>query len=138
MTLHARVSRVDDYTGELIQALTKLEIEHSRGALDRDQQADFLADLWKAMELRDLLPMRNRTVLDLLFAASTLLVALMLPKGLSFRQPSLIALLVLCTASLGMAGWRLNLYVRRLRHDRLWFNRLKVAVDAGRTIFDAR
>jgi len=137
MTLHARVSRVDDYSGELTQALKKLEIEQSRGALDRDQQADFLVDLGKAVELRDLRPMRNRTVLDLLLAALTLLVALLLPKGLDFRQPFFFALLGLCTLSLGMAGWRFSLYLRRSRHDKQWLARLAAAVAAGGTIFDA-
>jgi len=138
MTLHARVSRVDDYAGELTQALKKLEIEQARGALDRDQQADFLADLRKAMELRDLRPMRNRVLLDLMLALLTMVVALLLVRGLHIHHPALVVLLGLCTLSLGMAAWRLSLYVRRRRHDLRWLNRLKAAVDAGGTIFDAR
>ncbi len=35
MTLQARVSRLDDYSGELIQALEKVEIENSRGMLNQ-------------------------------------------------------------------------------------------------------
>ena len=137
MTLQARVSRVDDYTGELTQALKKLEIEQSRGALDRDQQADFLVDLANAVELQDLRPMRNRTIADLLLAALTLLAALLLPHGLNFRQPFLLTLVALCTLSLGMAGWRFSLYLRRSRHDRRWLSSLSAAVASGGTIFDA-
>jgi hypothetical protein len=138
MSLQARVSRVDDYAGELTQALEKLEIEQGRGALDRDQQADFLVDLRKAVELRDLRPMRNRALFDLLLAALTLLAALLLPKGLGFRHPALLVLLALCTLSLCMAGWRISLYLRRRRHDQAWLNSLDAAVDSGGTIFDAR
>lgn len=136
MTLRARVSRVDDYTGELSQALEKLEIEQARGALDRDQQADFLVDLRKAVELRDLRPMRNRTLFDLLLAALTMLVALLLPKGMGFRHSSLVLLLVLCSLSLGMAGWRATLYFRMRRHDLGWLASLEAAVASGGTIFD--
>ena len=45
MMLHVRVSRVDDYAGELTQALEKLQAEQDRGALSREEQDDFLADL---------------------------------------------------------------------------------------------
>lgn len=137
MTLHARVSRVDDYAGELTQALEKLEIEQARGLLDRDQQADFLADLRKAVEMRDLRPMRNRALLDLLLAALTLLVALLLPRGMGFRHPALLALVVLCSFTLGMALWRFSLYLRRRGHDQRWLDRLDATVASGGTIFDA-
>ncbi len=136
MSLHARVSRVDDYAGELSQALKKLEIERERGALDRDQQADFLADLRKAVELRDLGPMRNRALFDLLLAAMTLLVALLLPRGMGFRHPALLVLVLLCSFALGMALWRFSLYLRRRRHDLRWLASLEAAVASGGTIFD--
>ena len=141
MSLHARVSRVDDYNGELTQALEKLQIEQSRGALDRDQQADFLADLRKAMVLRDLRPMRNRALLDLGATALLLaLVAILVHRGVGFGHLTLLAVLPLCVGafSLGMAAWRFNLYLRRRRHDLGWLARLEAAVAAGGTIFDVR
>ncbi len=141
MTLHARVSRVDDYAGELTQALKKLEIEQARGALDRDQQADFLVDLRKAMELRDFRPMRNRLLLDLVAVALTLVfVAVLVHRGSGFRHLTLWAILALgvLVFSLGMAIWRLNLYLRRRRHDLRWLASLESAVASGGTIFDAR
>lgn len=140
MSLHARVSRVDDYAGELTQALEKLQIEQDRGALDRDQQADFLVDLRKAMELRDLRPMRNRALLDLGVVAVTLvLVALLVYRGTGFRHLTLLIALVLgaLAFSLAMAGWRVSLYVRRRRHDLRWLDSLNAAVASGGTIFDA-
>jgi len=139
MSLHARVSRVDDYAGELTQALKKLEIEHQRGALDRDQQADFLGDLRKAVELHDLRPMRNRAVLDLVAGALVLVFgAVMIHRGTGFRHLNLWAALFLAvmTLSLGMAAWRFNLYLRRRRHDRRWLANLDAAVSAGGTIFE--
>ncbi len=139
MSLHARVSRVDDYAGELTQALKKLEIEQSRGALDRDQQADFLADLRKAVELRDLRPMRNRALVDLgAFTVTLVMVALMVHRGTGFRHMTLWAGLTfgVLTLSLGMAIWRFSLYLRRRRHDLRWLASLEAAVATGGTIFD--
>lgn len=137
MSLHARVSRVDDYAGELTLALKKLEMEHARGALDRDQQTDFLEDLRKTIEQRDLRPMRNRALLDLFVAALTLSAALLLPQNLGFRHPSMLILLALCALTLGMAACRLNLFRHRRRHDKRWLKRLDDAVASGGTIFDA-
>jgi|GEM_PF-499948 len=140
MTLQARVSRLDDYSGELTHALAKLEIERSRGALDRDQQADFLVDLWKAVELRDLRPMRNRALFDLGASGLTLvMVALLVYRGVGFHHLTLLVVLTLglLVVTVGMTGWRFNLYLRRRRHDLRWFSSLKAAVDSGGTIFDA-
>lgn len=137
MSLRARVSRVDDYSGELTQALEKLEIEHSRGVLDRDQQADFLVDLHKAVAVRDLRPMRNRAMADLLLSALTLLAAVLLPKGIGFRPLSLLVLVALCTLTFCLAVWRLNQFLRRRNHDRRWLASLEAAVNSGGTIFDA-
>ncbi len=140
MTLHARVSRVDDYAGELTQALKKLEIEQSRGALDRDQQADFLVDLRKAMELRDFRPMRNRLLIDLAAVALALVcVAVLVHRGAGFQRLTPWAILALgaLVFSLGMAVWRFNLYLRRRRHDLRWLASLEATVAVGGTIFDA-
>ncbi len=135
MTLHARVSRVDDYTGELLQTLQKLEMEQAKGALNRDEQDDFLVDLRKAMEVRDLRPMRNRATFDLLLALAIFASACMLPGGLI---PLRLLLLAISALSLGMAGWRLSLFLRRRAHDRRWLGSLEAAVASGKTIFDAR
>ncbi len=137
MSLHARVTRVDDFAGELTLALKKLEMEHARGALDRDQQADFLEDLKAAIERRDLRPMRNHALFDLVVSSLTLSAALLLPTGLVFRQPSLMILLALCALTFCMAAYRFNLFWRRRRHDRSWLKKLDDAVDSGGTIFDA-
>lgn len=135
MTLHARVCRVDDYTGELLQALQKLEMEQAKGALNRDEQDDFLVDLRHATEIRDLRPMRNRATLDLLLALGIFASACLLPGGM---VPLRLALLGISAASLGMACWRLNLYLRRRAHDRRWLRSHEAAVACGKTIFDAR
>lgn len=136
MLLHVRVSRVDDYAGELVQALEKLQAEHARGALSRDEQDDFLDDLRKAVERRDLRPMRNRALGDLLLAALTALAALLLPRNLGVHHLPLLCLLALCAVGLALAVWRFILYTRRVRHDRKWLGRLEAAVAAGGTIFD--
>jgi hypothetical protein len=136
MMLRVRVSRLDDYTGELTQELEKLEIERDRGVLDLKQQADFLLDLRKAMDTRDLLPMRNKAILDLGLAALIALLAVLLPRVLKLSHPMLFALIALSALSLGMAAWRFNLYLRRRRHDLTWLGTLERTVAAGGTLFD--
>lgn len=136
MMLHVRVSRVDDYAGELVQALEKLQAEQARGVLSREEQDDFLADLRKAVELRDVRPMRNRALADLLLAALTALAAFLLPRSLGYHHLPLLCLLFLCALSLCLTAWRYTLYLRRVRHDRKWLHHLEAAVAAGGTIFD--
>jgi hypothetical protein len=137
MMLHVRVSRVDDYNGELGQALQKLEVEQAKGVLSREEQDDFLGDLRKAVIQRDLQPMRNRAMLDLLLAATTTFIAALLPWNLGLHHWPLLCLLALCLLGLGLAAWRFSLYARRNRHDQRWLGSLEAKVAAGGTIFDA-
>lgn len=134
--LRIRVSRLDDYTGELTQELEKLQIERSRGVLDPKQQVDFLLDLRKAMDVRDLLPMRNKALLDLGLAALIALMAVLLPRVLKMNHPLLFALIASSALSLGMAVWRFTVYLRRRRHDLGWLRTLEANVAAGGTLFD--
>ena len=136
MTLHARIARVDDYAGELTQELRKLEIEKERGVLDRPQQEDFLANLRRAVQGRDLRPMRNRALLDFGIALAMALVAGLLPRVVRQVHPLMMGLLGLCLLSLGLAGWRLRLYLRRYRHDQRWLGHLEDVLASGGTIFD--
>ncbi len=136
MMLHVRVSRVDDYAGELIQGLRKLEAEKARGVLNREEQEDFLLDLSKAIERNDLRPLRTRSLLDLLLAVLTAAAAALLSWKLPEDHLPHGVLLALCILSLGMALWRYRLYHRRQLHDRAWLRHLQSAVAGGGTIFD--
>jgi hypothetical protein len=135
MTLHARVSRLDDYAGELVQTLEKLQSERAQGALNRMEQEDFLADLRKAIEIHDLRPLRLRVRLDLALAALTAMVATFLALEDKVALAPLAALLALSLLGLGLALWRYTLYLRR-RHDQRWLGYLETAVAKGGTIFD--
>ena len=75
-------------------------------------------------------------LVDLLVAALTALVALLLPRSLGYHHAPLLCLLALCALGLGLAVWRFTLYLRRVRHDRKWLGHLEAAVAAGGTIFD--
>ncbi|BDU73692.1 hypothetical protein METEAL_28660 [Mesoterricola silvestris] len=134
--LHVRVSRVDDYAGELTQGLRKLEAEKARGYLSREEQEDFLLDLHKAIDRNDLRPMRTRALVDLVLAALTAAAAALLSWKLPEDHIPHAVLLALCAISLGMAAWRYRLYHRRRLHDRKWLTRLEQSVAAGGSIFD--
>jgi hypothetical protein len=134
--LHARVSRLDDYAGELTQALEKLEAERDRGTLNREEQEDFLTDLRKAVFLRDLRPLRNRFLLDLLLAVAAAAGILLVPSRLAYRPEALGGLLGLLALGAGLAVWRSRLYARRYRHDLRWLGGMARTLARGGTIFD--
>ena len=136
MSLRARVSRLDDYAGELGQALEKLEIEQARGALNRDEQEDFLGDLRAAIELRDLRPLRKKIALDLVIAALGAAGLAFPPQDPDLHRPTLLAGAGLLALGLALLAWRLILYLRRRRQDREWLGALEARVHAGGTIFD--
>lgn len=136
MTLRERVSLLDDYSGELTQALEKLEIERSRGTLNRDEQMDFLADLRRTMVKKDLLPLKKR-------GRATLILSLLVGIGAAFVPPSVpnqmevrlgvIGIALLCLA---FSVWNFIGFFRMRRRDEAWLGRLEAAVAQGGTIFD--
>ncbi len=136
MTLRERVSQLDDYSGELTQALEKLEIERSRGALNRDEQLDFLGDLRRTMVAKDLLPLKKR-------GRATLLLSLLVGGGAAFVPPSVpnqmgvqlgvIGLALLCLA---FSVWSFTRFFRVRRRDEAWLGQLEAAAAQGGTIFD--
>jgi len=138
MTLRTRVSRLDDYTGELTQALEKLEIEQARGALNRDEQVDFLGDLRVAIENRDLKPLRTHALLSLLIMVIGSLGMLLLPRSLPFHRAAFVGCLGLAILGLLLAAWRVSLYLRRRRVDRRWLAELEARVAGGGTVFDPK
>lgn len=136
MTLQARVSRLDDYSGELIQALEKLEIENSRGTLNQDEQMDFLADLRRAMVAKDLSPMKKR-------GRVTLLLSLVLGGGAAFIPPSVPNQLGVQLGALGAAVlclaisiWSFIRFFKRRQRDEAWLGTMEAAAAKGGSIFD--
>lgn len=136
MTLQARVSQLDDYSGELIQALEKLEIENSRGTLNQDEQLDFLADLRRATMAKDLVPLKKR-------GRVTLVLALVLGGGAAFVPPSVpnqvgvrlgaIGAAVLCLA---LSAWSFTRFFKRRQRDEAWLGAMEAAAAKGGSIFD--
>jgi len=136
MTLREKVSRLDDYSGELAQAVEKLEIERSRGALNRDEQMDFLGDLRRTMIEKDLTPLKKRGFV-------MLLVGLVAGCGAAFLPPSVPnqmgfrlgagGLALLCLA---FSAWTFTRFFRRRGRDQAWLGSLEAAVAKGGTIFD--
>ena len=136
MNVRERVSLLDDYSGELTQALEKLGIERSRGALNRDEQLDFLGDLRRTMVTKDLLPLKKR-------GRVTLLLSLLVGGGAAFVPPSIpnpmwvrfgvIGLALLCLA---FSVWSFTRFFRMRRRDEAWLGRLEAAAAQGGTIFD--
>lgn len=136
MTLHARVSRLDDYAGELTQALEKLEIERSRGALNRDEQLDFLADLRSAMVARDFLPLKRRGRAAFLLGLVVGGAASLVPPGLQNRWWVLTAILAAASFCFAASVWSFVRLYQVRRRDEAWLGRLEAATAKGGTIFD--
>ena len=137
MTLRARVSQLDDYTGELVQALDKLEIERGRGVLNRDEQMDFLEDLKGALERRELAPRRRRVGVDLAIglgaAGGALLVHILRPHALAF----VCGAAALALLGLGRLAWNLWGLTRVRRANLAWLENLEARVAQGQSLLDA-
>lgn len=136
MALRERVSQLDDYSGELTQTLEKLEIERSRGNLNRDEQLDFLGDLRRAMVARDLLPLKKRGRITLLLALVVGGGALFVPPGIPNRMVIQLGIAGLALACLAISTWNLTRFFRIRRRDEAWLGRLEAAAAKGGTIFD--
>ncbi len=136
MTLRERVSQLDDYSGELAQALEKLEIERSRGALNRDEQLDFLGDLRRTMVAKDLSPLKKQGMVALLLGVVAGAAAAFLPPGIANQTEIRYSAGGLALLFLAFSTWTFIRYFRRRRRDNVWLGRLEEAVAKGGTIFD--
>jgi hypothetical protein len=136
MTLQSRVSELDDYSGELTQALDKLGIERARGALNRDEQLDFLGDLRRAMDTRDLLPLKRRGRNTLLAGLALAGGSAYLPLTVPYTAEVQLGLLVLAAICLVISGWNFIRYIRVRRRDKAWLGKLEATAAKGGTIFD--
>ncbi|MBL0210095.1 MAG: hypothetical protein IPQ13_04140 [Holophagaceae bacterium] len=136
MTLRERVSLLDDYSGELSQALEKLDMERSRGALNRDEQLDFLGDLRRAMVAKDLSPLMKRGRISLVASLLAGCAAAFLPPGIPNQEGVRYGAIGLALLCLAVAVWTFIAYFRKRRRDEAWLRRLEAAAAEGGTIFD--
>lgn len=136
MTLRERVSRLDDYSGELTQALEKLEMERSRGALNRDEQLDFLGDLRRTMVAKDLLPLKKRGRIALLAGLLAGIGAVFVPASVPNQMGVRLGVAGLALLCLAFSAWNFVRYFKMRRRDEAWLGRLEAAAAQGGTIFD--
>jgi hypothetical protein len=136
MTLQTRVSELDDYSGELTQALEKLQIEQARGAINRDEQMDFLGDLRRTMQVRDVLPLRQRSTNTLLASIVFTGAAYFFPTRFSHAFEVRLGLLVLAGLCLVVSGWSFIRLLKARRRAEAWLGKLEAVVAKGGTIFD--
>ena len=136
MTLRERVSRLDDYSGELTQALEKLEIERSRGALNRDEQLDFLGDLRRAMVAKDLLPLKKRGRITLLLSLLVGGGAVFVPPSIPYQVGVRFGVIGLALLFLAFSLANFTRFFKMRRRDEAWLGRLEAAAAQGGTIFD--
>ncbi len=136
MTLRSRVSELDDYSGELTQELEKLGLEQARGALNRDEQLDFLANLRRAIAERDLAPLRRRGWKALLAGLALGAGAAFLPMSLPHAMEGRLGLALLALICLAATAWSFTRYVKVHRRDEAWLGLLEAAAAKGGTIFD--
>lgn len=136
MTLREKVSRLDDYSGELAQTVEKLEIERSRGALNRDEQMDFLGDLRRTMVEKDLAPLKKHGIIALLAGLAAGCGAAFLPPSVPNQVGFRLGAGGLALLCLAYSAWTFTRFFRRRRRDEAWLGNLEAAVAKGGTIFD--
>ncbi len=135
-TIEEFAAHLDDYTGRLSRAVEKLEIERSRGALNRDEQMDLIGDLRQTVRERLIRPWRRRAVTALILGLLLLAAALLLPPGwpqiLLLRwSASGAGILILAWGGYGAGK------AQHYRHlECVWLKDLEAAVQMGGTVFD--
>jgi hypothetical protein len=136
MTLRERVSRLDDYSGELTQTLEKLEMERSRGALNRDEQLDFLGDLRRTMVEKDLQPLKKRGRISLMVGLLAGIGAVFVPASVPNQMGVRLGVAGLALLCLAFSVWNFVRFFKMRRRDEVWLGRLEAAAAQGGTIFD--
>jgi hypothetical protein len=136
MSLQGYVTRMDDYSGELVQALAKLEIEKSRGTINKDEQIDFIRDLTRAVYKKDIHPWRSRC-LNTFFPGLLLIVASrLLPARIPHQQVVGLVLLCLAIVALLFSAYCLRAFLQKKRRELGWLASLEEKVNRGGSIFD--
>ncbi len=136
MNIKTYVTRLDDYSGELARNLAMLEMAHVNGAVDRNQQLDFIAEVQRAAIRRDLRPWLMRSIWATcaglgLLALSRTMAYLLLNPGVWPRTIGLLAAL-----ALGIGGGSYLAYSRRRKNSNAWFQSLEDSIQGGASLFD--
>lgn len=136
MNITTYVERVDDYSGELARNLATLERAHLNGAVDRIEQLGFVAEVQRAVLLRDLRPWRTRSI----WATCTGLGLLVLSGNMACLLPNAIlwsrAISLLAALGLGLGGGCCMVYFRRRKNAHAWFRNLEDSIRGGASLFD--
>ena len=136
MTLHGRVADLDDYSGELAQALTKLEIEKERGTLNAEEQSDFIQDLRKAALRKNVSPWRSKGLFAFVAVLVLLGLAAVKPLWASGREPLRAGVLgVACVALVFGVFARIRASANGKREEQ-WLKGLESTLKGGKSILD--
>lgn len=138
MTIQSRVARLDDASGELALSLRKLEMEAARGVPSTEEQIDFLHDLHRAVVLRELRPWRLRARRTALAGLVLLILALLLPPEMAYREIAFPALAGLGALGLATAAALGATYLRALQKERRWLHREEAEVLGGHPLLGRR
>jgi hypothetical protein len=136
MTIRNRVATLDDFSGELALALSKLELEAAQGSRNQDEQVDFVRDISRTAFAKEVLPWRSHAVKALLFGLACVAVEGLLPEGLlvgSFRRGLALALIA---CSLAASLTCMAVYLRRKRLESQWLENQERLIASGRAFLD--
>ncbi|HJW44704.1 MAG TPA: hypothetical protein VJ463_09620 [Geothrix sp.] len=139
MTIRSRTATLDGVSGDLARSLAKLDLEAARGAVNADEEIDFVRDLSRAALLKEVSPWRARAMkAGLLALAALAAAAALLVTRTTVPEWTAPALLALAALALVGAGALYATYLRRRSRERHWLLEKEVAIAAGRPILDER
>ncbi|MBP1772501.1 MAG: hypothetical protein H6P99_1664 [Holophagaceae bacterium] len=139
MTIRSRTAALDGVSGDLARSLAKLDLEAARGAVNADEEIDFVRDLSRAALLKEVGPWRTRALKAGLLGLAALAAAVALREtGAAMPEWTAPALLVLAALALVSAGALYGIYLRHRSRERHWLLEKEVAIAAGRPILDER
>lgn len=135
-TIREFAARLDDYTGNLSQAVEKLEIERARGILNLDEQMDLVGDLRRVIQDRWIRPWRRRAVMAWVLGLLLLATAFLLPQTLPQPGPLPWAAAGVGVLILAWGGYGAGKVHHFRQLECAWLREVETTVQRGGTVFD--
>jgi hypothetical protein len=130
------IDRLDDESGSLARAYSKLEMERDHGLPSGAEVEDFLWDLFEAARCKYIHPWKTRSILAASGAGLLLLVSCVLPHLVELPQALVLGMWMTAGIAAVWAAFALMNYTRLQSRLEDQYEKLRLARSCGATLLD--